>query len=528
MNIRFLRQSGLSLALLLPLLSAAPAMAAGQPADQLPAPASPPGAYPSLFVPPPPADPQAAPPAPPPGAPPVAMTVNPSEIPPPSALTPPMSPAPGGGSGGSDPGAVLMTAPAPVAVDAAPLRAPDLFSTDGGAPTGLPSDLWNGVSLALARTVIPQLATQSRSPAASAFARRLMSTAAAAPAGGGSDLELAAARARAVLALGDAAAAHTMLAHTPNVRQSAALSQVAAEADLVLGDEDAACAIGDGPVAGKELPFWRRLRAYCLLRAGDRAGAQLAFDLAAEQSQDEIYKRLMSAALSGAPAGAASLRNGLDYALSRRLMLDLGPAMAKAWPPIPPMVVKDPSASPDAQAAAAARAAALDQVSGAAGLDPAVRDAAASLGDNRLTEAVSASLASAGAAGSTQAAAAAALYLAAGGPAAPNVRVALAGFDIGGAYANQARLLSLDAAAGGGAVRGVRGEAALMFLWLAGDSGLAGPSPADRARMVLALRRAGFAEAARAYALEGLLSLKPPAPPAAPPPPPRPRPRRRR
>ena len=147
-----------------------------------------------------------------------------------------------------------------------------------------------------------------------------------------------------VLSLGDPVGARTMLEHTPGVRQSAALSQVAAEADLVLGREDEACGLGDNLVAGKDGPYWRRLRVYCLLKAGDKPGAQLAYDLTAEQAKDDIYKRLMSAAVAGTPPGEVSLRNGIEYAISRRLQLDLAPAMDKAWAPIVTMVAMDPSA----------------------------------------------------------------------------------------------------------------------------------------------------------------------------------------
>jgi hypothetical protein len=433
--------------------------------------------------------------------------------PPPVAVSP--------GVGPSD--APVSTAPppappppaiAPVAVQAAPLRAPDLFSAEAGH-TGLPSDLWRGASADLARVVIPLLSQKPMSPAAAAFARRVMSTGASAPEGAGADTDLAAWRIDAVLALGDAPGAHAMIEHTPGLRQNALLAQVASETDLVLGREDEACATGDGLNVGKDQPYFRRLRAYCLLRAGDRAGAQLAFDLASEQAKDDIYKRLMSAAVSGAPGGDASLRNGMEYALSRRLQLDLAPAVAKAWAPIPPVLAKDPSAALPAQAAAAARVALpVNDVSRASGLDPAVRDAALALADDRTEPRIADALVSSGQAGGVEAMAGAALYAAAGAPADARVRAVYATFDIGRSTANQARLLEMDATATAGA----KGDAALLALWLAADSGEAGPTVADRARIVRAMMRAGFRADARAYALEGMLALRTPPPPPPPPP----------
>ncbi len=412
----------------------------------------------------------------------------------------------------------VLTAPPPVAVQAAPLQAPDLFSAEA-FNTGLPGDLWRGTSDGLARLVIPQLSQKPLSPAAAAFARRLMSTGAAAPEGAGEDTDLAAARIGAVLALGDAPGARAMIEYTPGLRQNAALAQVAAETDLVLGREEEACAIGDMLNVGKDQPYFRRLRVFCLMRAGDKAGAQLAYDLTAEQAKDDVYKRLMSAAVSGAPAGEASLRNGIEYALSRRLQLEMGPAMANAWAPIPPIVAKDLAAPLSAQAAAATRVAMpVNDTSRASTLDPAIRDAALALADNRLTPDISDRLVSSGQAGGNEAMGGAALYAAAGAPADARVRAVFATFDIGRSTANQGRLLEMDATATGGA----KGDAALLALWLAADAGPAGPTVADRARIVRALNRAGFKDDARIYALEGMLELRPPPPPPPPPPPKKP------
>jgi hypothetical protein len=217
----------------------------------------------------------------------------------------------------------------------------------------------------------------------------------------------------------------------------------------------------------------------------------------------------------------ASLRNGLEYALSKRLGLDLTPALDKAWPPIATMVAIDPSAPAEVQAAAAAQIARRQaDLNRASSLNPAVRDSALSLADNKLTPEIAERLAAEGVSGQAVTEPALALYAAAGAPGAGRVRAAFAGFDIGPSRANQARMLELDAVSNGGA----KGDAALLALWLMTDAGEAGPTPADRARIVRALNRAGFGEDARRYALEGVLGLQPPPPPpaAAPPPPPKP------
>ncbi|HEY4031470.1 MAG TPA: hypothetical protein VGM25_14070 [Caulobacteraceae bacterium] len=443
------------------------------------------------------------------------VTTAPPATPAPAPVSPPPSeaapaPAPGPAPEGKP-------IPPPVAIQAAPLQAPDLFSADAGKPTGISGDLWKGASLDLARAVIPMVAVKPLSPAAAAFATRVMSTSANAPDGGGADADLAAARINVVLSLGDAVGARTMLEHTAGVRQNAALSQVAVEADLVLGREDEACSLVDSLGAGKDAPYFRRLRTYCLVKAGDKAGAQLAYDLTAEQAKDDIYKRLMSAAVSGVPAAGqqASLRNGLEYALSKRLGLDLAPALDKAWAPIATQVARDTTAPAELQAAAAARIAWRQaDLNQASSLNPAVRDAALSLADNKLSPDITERLAAEGASGQGVAQQALALYAAAGAAGAGRVRAAFAAFDVGPAKADQARMLELDGSSSGGA----KGDAALMALWLMADAGEAGPSVADRARIVRALNRVGFGQDARRYALEGILGVQLPPPAAAPPP----------
>jgi hypothetical protein len=414
--------------------------------------------------------------------------------------------------------APIFAAPAPV--ETAPLSAPDLFAADAGTPTGLPSDLWNGASLDLARTVIPMAVTRPMTPAAQAFAIHVMSTASSAPDGGGADADLAAARIYVVLSLGDPIGARAMLQHTPGVRQSAAMSQVAAEADLVLGRDDEACSLGDTLAVGKDSAYFRRLRVFCLVKGGDKPGAQLAYDLTSEQAKDDVYKHLMSAAVSGQTAGVqASLRNGLEYALSRLMGLDPTPVMDKAWAPIATMLALDAKEPAALQAAAAAMMAKRQiDMNRAASLNPAVMAAAQSLADDKLDPTLAERLAAGGVAGSAEEQQGLALYAAAGAPGAGRVRAAFAGFDIGGTKANQARMLELDAVSS----RGAKGDVALLALWLMMDAGEAGPSVADRSRIIRAMDVAGFGQDARRYALEGLLYLKtPPAVPtkaAAPPP----------
>ncbi|HEY3888821.1 MAG TPA: hypothetical protein VGL73_09625 [Caulobacteraceae bacterium] len=446
-----------------------------------------------------------------------------------------------------------------------PLSPLDLFSA--GRDTGLGPDLWKGSSAALARVIIPTLADHALSPAGAALGRQVLGAAAAAPDGAGADTELAAARARALLALGDAAEAGAILDRTAGVSNSAALSQTAAEAALIGDQDDKACGIGDALAVDRGGAYWLKLRAFCEARAGKPA-AQLSASLADQQGADPTFDRLIAVIIAGGgDPGPAALDNGLDYAMSRQLKLDLGAALDGAAPAVAAHLASA-SAAPAApttpleadvlaslrkarsaggfQAASRLALPAIVQlVATKAPLQNPVQLAAAALaaGDPATAKAIRASLtgdavpgadatdlaildaaiaaASAAADGptldrlvergsgpdpkaATRAQAAAAFVLALGWPADSQSRAAFIDFPLGHGDAAPARLLLLDAAADAG----VRGDTALLALSAAEPGGADGPGVADRARLIRDLDHAGLKTDAQAFAIEGLLGLE--------------------
>jgi hypothetical protein len=255
--------------------------------------------------------------------------------------------------------AVLIFGHAALAqVQVQPLAAPDLFSIGTGG-SDLPADLWQGSSAALVRAMLPQLATKPLSPAAAGLARHLLSAAGNAPDGVGDDPQMAAARAEALLQIGDAAGAETIADHTPQLAQKPDLSRAAAEAALIRGEEDKACGLGDSLVTGREGVFWVRLRAFCQARASQTAPAQLTLELAQQQARSPNYDRLMAALLAGSSGVMPTLDDALDFAISKRVAADWPGALASAPAPIAVAVARDPSAPPPARLEAAARAARL-------------------------------------------------------------------------------------------------------------------------------------------------------------------------
>lgn len=375
-------------------------------------------------------------------------------------------------------------------VEVAPLAAPDAFST-AGRQTGLPADLWRGTSAETARAVLPLLASKPLSPAAAQLARRVLATGARGPEGA-DDPALAGQRAAALVAVGDPMAAASILERAPGLERSAELSQAAAETALLAGDTARACSIAEALGVGREAAYWLRLRAFCQAEAGQGAEAQLTFDLAQAQARDAIFGRLMAAKLSGAAPGAASLRNGLDYALSRSLNLDL--ATAKPAPAV--AAALSGAEPPPAEFDLSAIDAALGGLGGAITRGEPLSPVAVS--------AVIAAAAEAEAKSRSRLQSAALLVAALSPELSPADRSRLATFAVPEGKTSAARSFALAYAAD----RKLMGETALLTLWTAADAGAAGPALADRVRIVHALARAGLEADARAFAAEGLAALK--------------------
>ena len=253
--------------------------------------------------------------------------------------------------------AIALAAPAAAQVEVHSLTAPDLFSFGGASD--LPSDVWAGSSGALYKAVVPQVGTKPMSPAVAALARRLIAAAAPGPQGVGSDPDVAGVRALAMLSLGDAADVEAITDRTPGLPQHPGLSQAAAEAALLRGEEDKACAIGDALTVGREGLYWLKLRAYCQARSGQAAAAQLTLDLAQRLLRMPDFERLMDALLKAKDGGAPALDNGLDYALSRRVSANWAQGLDAAPPAVAVAIARDPKTPPAARIAAAARAARL-------------------------------------------------------------------------------------------------------------------------------------------------------------------------
>ncbi len=377
-------------------------------------------------------------------------------------------------------------------VEVSSLAAPDAFTTPG-RDTGVPPTLWKGSSARTVRTVLPLLATKSLSPAGAALARRVLATGAPGPQGAGSDGDLAGARASALMAQGDAKSAAAILNRAPGIDRTPELARAAAESALLSGDDARACSVAGSLGSGRDEIYWLRLRTYCQVIAGQPDQAQLTFDLAQSQAKDPVFGRLMGAKLAGSGnPGTASLRSGLDFALSRSLGLDL--TAAKPSPAIAAALASGGPAEPvfDATTAPTDVGILVDALM----RGQPVRDA--------IVQALFETAGSAEPKSRARGQAAVLLALALSDSPAPEVRSLIAALAVPEGRAPLGRDIALEIAGD----QKLMGEAALLSLWTCADAGAVGPAISDRVRIVRALHAVGLESDARNFALEGLLGLK--------------------
>jgi hypothetical protein len=469
----------------------------------------------------------------------------------------------------------LLLTPAIVAaqeeVKVKSLAAPDYFSSPV-TDTGLPGDLWKDAAPDIMRDLVPKLAgTKPLSPAFANLAKRLLSTGANGPTGVGDNVDMGAARAMALVALGEAKGANAILDRATGAPGNAPLSLATAEAALITGDDDKACRTQDALTVDRGAAYWLRLRAFCQLKAGQADAAQLTFQLAQNATKDADYARLMGAALAGTAPGVANLKNGVNYALSRRLNLDLqsAAAIASASPALKPVLkpasgdlagvssgadltaqeasdlaflrqAKTVPAFVEAARASAASIAAL-AAAGAPLQDPVLMARAAiAAGDVASAQTIrghlvqdsipgagpadlailDALIAAASGKVDNQVLSALVARGASGGPKSPAQPAAVLLSSLGGTMDADTRTQFAAFDLGKPAASAARtqvledagtakrkGEAGLLALSIALDAGVSGPQPVDRARIARALNHAGLTADARAIVVEGILGL---------------------
>jgi len=184
--------------------------------------------------------------------------------------------------------------------------------------------MWRGARGEDLLALMQDARTKGLSPAEQILMRRLALSGARAPEGEESTALLAE-RARIAFELGEAAAAAGQFAELKSPPPGVDAAAMAADLNLVLGNEATACDALSTP--GLEGDYWPRLRAVCAALAGNTSGAELAMEIAQAQGVEDGWLSSAIFAMSGVAPKPPKARfdSGVGFAMSNRAVLEVTP-----------------------------------------------------------------------------------------------------------------------------------------------------------------------------------------------------------
>jgi hypothetical protein len=239
--------------------------------------------------------------------------------------------------------------------------------------SGLPYELWRGLSLAELEQLIANLEIPPRSLALHSLWRRLITSAVTPPPGGQNNAYFTVLRVEALDRSGLIAEAADLLAKDATGTSDPVIATLLARSEIRLGNIERGCEIAKGAEAAKPtLPRDLKvdgilMSGYCALRAGDTIAAGLKAGLAREvAAEGALGPDALDAAASGAAAhiGGAKKVSLLDYRiLEGKGDIEQGGLIAAATPNLLASLALSPATQPGLRLEAGERAAALNAIS---------------------------------------------------------------------------------------------------------------------------------------------------------------------
>lgn len=183
-----------------------------------------------------------------------------------------------------------------------------LIGADDG---GFGPDMWRGATRADVERNLAAMPVATSSPVVNALSRRLLLTSATPPEGEAGGASLLAVRLQRLTAAGRADLAYE-LGQSARADISAPVSVARARAALALGRDEEACSelgnipAGNDPAHDEADAFSTKLSAFCQIRSGNKAAANLTLDLAREEGLDDpLFFSLAAQATDGLKLKAA-------------------------------------------------------------------------------------------------------------------------------------------------------------------------------------------------------------------------------
>ncbi len=261
--------------------------------------------------------------------------------------------------------------PAPTVEKGEAVERADLDPVMAEDGSGLPYELWRGLSLADVEALIASLDIPPKSVALHALWRRLITSAVSAP-GGADAPRFTALRVEALDRSGLLDEAADLLAKELSGRADPVIAALTARSEAGAGNRDRACEIAKSLVVGKAgLPPRLKgeivlIAGYCSLAAGDATAAELGAEVARELLDERAAGPdvLAAAAAGSAPAIADGRRIGLIDVRILELKGGLDPALIRggATPAALSALARAPTTAPALRLAAGEAAAAVNAI----------------------------------------------------------------------------------------------------------------------------------------------------------------------
>ena len=261
--------------------------------------------------------------------------------------------------------------PAPIPEKGQAVERADLAPVMAEDGSGLPYELWRGLSLAEVEALIASLDIPPKSVALHALWRRLITSAVGAP-GGADASRFTALRVEALDRSGLLDEAADLLAKESPGRADPVIAALTARSEAGAGNRDRACEIAKSLVAGKaDLPPRLKgeivlIAGYCSLAAGDTTAAELGAEVARELLDDELAGPdvLAAAAAGAAPAIVPGRRIGLIDVRILELKGGVDAALLRggATPAALSALARAPTTAPALRLAAGEAAAAVNAI----------------------------------------------------------------------------------------------------------------------------------------------------------------------
>lgn len=209
-----------------------------------------------------------------------------------------------------------------------------LTSNDGG----LGGEMWKGLTRTQAVEMVASIPTKSNSAALRDVASQILLSRARAPIAVTENApSLLAARAAALLVIGDVDGAELLLSASPTQERPQGLDIVDANLQIIRFNNARACGLARNNVASAGKDFWQRLLIYCDALEGKADSVGFGMSLLRETSGDDpAMVLLVDSVLSGSPIILEKIGqpNTIHIALSRAAKVELPTSIAESDDPI--------------------------------------------------------------------------------------------------------------------------------------------------------------------------------------------------